>query len=132
MIRDESLVITTPEEAGMNIVTRVYDVADLVTFRDENGRLWEDHLMLEDTIMSMVEPTSWDDAGGSGTVCGVTLGRAKVLVVTQTGQIHRQVVELLEKLRAVARKTPGDGQPLKKRRPQQRGGPDISIIPVVG
>jgi len=135
MIRYDALLITTPEEAEEHLVTRVYDVADLVTFREENGRLWEDHLTLEDTITEIVEPVRWDVVGGSGTVYGVTLGRAKVLVVSQTEQIHRQVVELLEKLRTAARNNPDNGHPpFKKRRSQQRKSPMIigGPIPVVG
>ncbi|NQU24923.1 MAG: hypothetical protein HQ567_26870 [Candidatus Nealsonbacteria bacterium] len=133
-IRDEALVITTLEDAEENLVTRVYDVAELVTFRDKNGQLWQDHLMLEDAITDTVAPVSWEFAGGTGSLRGVTLGRAKVLVVSQTEEIHRQIAELLEDLRAAARKNPGDGRPpLKKRRPQDRGhGPDYSTIPVVG
>jgi len=132
-IRDEALLITLPEEAEMNLVTQIYDVADLVTFRDEQGELWEDHLMLEDAITATVAPESWDYMGGTGYLYGITLGRAKVLVVTQTEQVHRQVAKLLENLRTAARKTPGDGRPpVKKRRPQQRSSPIPHGIPVVG
>ena len=47
-IRHDALVITTAESVQGDLVTKVYDVADLVTCRDENDALWEDYDSLID------------------------------------------------------------------------------------
>jgi len=119
-IHEGVLMITTPEEAETILVTRVYGVADLVTFRDETGEVWEDYDNLIDTICAAIEPTTWDTVGGPGSIAGGTFGTSKALVVSQTRQVHLQVAELLEKLRSIAGKKSFDGQPPRKRRPPEK------------
>jgi len=124
-VHAEVLLITTPDQACQLLTARVYDVADLVTFRDEDGKLWEDYKELTHTIEAIVETSSWDKVGGTGSIGGATLGTAKVINVSQTYRVHRQVGEFLERLRDIAAKHPGDGQPPLKQRPapmQSMGG----------
>lgn len=120
-IRSEVLFITTEEEAGSESMmsTRVYDVADLVTFQDSKGDLWEDFCTLLDTITSTVSPTTWDEVGGSGSMAPGTFGAARVLVISQTDRTHREIVDLLAQLRAVAAAhASGDNPPRKEQPPK--------------
>ena len=102
VIRDEVLLITTKTEAENIRVTRVYDVADLVVCQDSKAKFWEDYETLTDVIRQTVCPQSWDSNGGQGTVKGATLGATKVLVVSQTQQVHEEIEAVLKEIRAVA------------------------------
>ncbi|NQT17789.1 MAG: hypothetical protein HQ582_33855 [Planctomycetes bacterium] len=117
-IRDGVLLVTSEEEAEQELVAKVYNVADLIVYRDEKDELWEDYDTLIDAIITTLDPDTWQNEGGLGSIEGATFGAAKVLVVRQNYQVHQRVARLLEDLRAVAQKTPGDGKPpLKRRRP---------------
>ncbi|MFC1597847.1 hypothetical protein ACFL5Q_07960 [Planctomycetota bacterium] len=117
-IREGVLVITSEAEAERELVTKVYDVADLIVFRDEKDELWEDYDALVDAIVSTIAPRAWGSAGvgGPGSIEGATFGTAKVLVVRQNFQVHHRIAQLLEDLRGIAEKSPGDGKPPLKRR----------------
>ncbi|MBN2476613.1 MAG: STN domain-containing protein [Pirellulales bacterium] len=121
-IADEVLLITTPEEAESMLVTRLYDVADLVTYRDERDQPWEDYDSLIDMITSTVDAATSDEVGGAGTVSGGTFGTAKILVVRQTYPVHREIAELLAEIREIAARHAGDGQPPRKPRSQLSPG----------
>ncbi len=43
LVQDGVLLVTTPEEAAAMRVTRVYDVSDLVVYRDSQGELFDDY-----------------------------------------------------------------------------------------
>ena len=111
LIKDEVLLITTPEEADLQLTTKVYDVADLVVCRDEHDVVSDDYDSLSDIITSTMKPTSWDGVGGPGSIQGETLGTARVLVVSQTRDVHEEIADLLAKIREVAKKTPNAGLP---------------------
>jgi hypothetical protein len=146
-IQDDVLLITTPETAEASLTTRIYDVADLVVCNDDKFGRWDDYESLIETIVRTVEPTTWSTdgkpqtvhinssrlgcgtatvlAGGPGTIAGKSLGTAKVLVVSQTYEVHREIADLLKQIRAVAAKHSGDGLP-RRDRPDPRpvgGGP---------
>ncbi len=93
LIANEVLLITTPEVAQKQLSTKVYPVADLI---DGNGDA------LIHLITSSVKPSSWDDVGGPGNITGCSFGGADTVVISQTYHIHREIVELLAKLRKVA------------------------------
>ncbi len=117
-IRDEVLLITTPEEDEQMLLTRVYDVAELVTFRDSEGVIWEDYDALIETITRTVEPNTWDEVGGPASVTGANFATAKVLVVAHTYRIQEKIAELLADLHETAHNTPNDGKlPLRDRPP---------------
>ena len=84
VIRDEVLLITTPDVASEELNTRLYPVADLVGCRDEHDVPWDDYDSLIDVITTTIKPTTWEMVGAQGSVQGNTFGAAKVLVVTQT------------------------------------------------
>lgn len=100
MIRHESLLITTPEEAESYLETRLYPVADLVLSEYEDA-IYEDDQVLIDAIKAIVAPQSWDDVGGPGAITYYPNSRA--LVISQTRPVHEQVERLLTTLRKVKR-----------------------------
>jgi hypothetical protein len=117
-IRDEVLLITTPDEDQNALTTELYEVADLVACKDEKGQPWDDYGTLVELIASHIEPTSWDAVGGPGAITGATFGSAKVIVVTQTFQIHERIEDLLARIRAIGAKSKGDKTLPVRPRPQ--------------
>jgi hypothetical protein len=117
-IQDEVLLITTPEGAEERLITKVYDVADLVICRDASGELWADYDTLIHLIKWTIEPATWDHVGGAGTAEGASFRGAETLTVSQTYQIHQKISQFLEDLRAVARKKGPDAEPPLRERPK--------------
>jgi hypothetical protein len=111
LIKDEVLLITTPEEAEATLTVKVYDVSDLVVCRDKDDELWDDYDTLIDMLSSSVMPTTWDCVGGPGSIAGDTLGTAKVLIVNQTSVVHEKIVRLLADVREIAKKNPNAEPP---------------------
>ncbi len=102
-IRDEVLLITTPEEADSMLETRLYPVLDLVTMTgttpDKAMRSEQDYDTLIEAITTTIDPDSWDDVGGPGTV--VEYPSAGALLISQTEEIHEHVEKVLAALRRV-------------------------------
>ena len=99
VIQDGVLLITTTEAAESMLATRIYPLTDIVaTHRDEKGKDVADVDALIDVIHSTVAPTTWDEAGGPGSVTHLTIGGAPVLVVSQTQAVHEQIAALLDRL----------------------------------
>jgi hypothetical protein len=89
------IVITIPDDPPME--TWFYEVGDLVAV--ESG---SDFDSLIDLLTTTIEPDSWDEVGGSGTL--QELGD-EWLVVAQVPETHKKLQRLLPRLRAVL--TPG-------------------------
>ena len=117
VIADDVLLITTPDEANNRLMTRVYEVGDLVSCRDEKGRLWQDFGSLIEMVTTVIQPTTWDEVGGPGSIKEGLFAHSKILVVSQTADVHEELARLLEDVRKVARKHPGDGKPPLRERP---------------
>lgn len=117
IIDNEVLLITTPEDAISVLSTEVYEVADLVTCRDEKNELWEDYDPLIEAITIAIHPTGWDESVGDARICGGTFGPAKVLIVSQTQEAHEQIADLLAKIRGVAAKSGEKPEPPRRSRP---------------
>ena len=109
-IRDRHLVITTPEESENQLITKIYDVRNLVEppvlMVDASGYysmmpsvVWTcDFDTLIELITSSIAPDSWDELGGAGSIeCYVTR-RMRVLVISQTYEVQQQVDALLRQL----------------------------------
>ncbi len=111
MIQDEVLLITTLEEAESRLTTKVLDVSDLVVCRDKDDDLWDDYDTLIDVITISIKPTTWDQVGGPGAITGASLGTAKVLIVSQTQEVHEDIAPLLAAIREIAKKNPDEGPP---------------------
>lgn len=99
-IRDEVLLITTPDQADSFLFTRTYPVADLGD-SPEFGRV-------VDAITNTVLPNSWDDVGGPGSI--VVVPGSQSIVISQTRAAHEEILTLLRSLRS-ARATQGPPPP---------------------
>ncbi|HEX5106502.1 MAG TPA: hypothetical protein VFV87_21935 [Pirellulaceae bacterium] len=93
IIRNEMVVITTPEEAEKHLPTVAYPVHDLVTFPEV-----VDFDSLTDLITTTVAPDSWDEVGGPGALTGSGIARGW-MIVSQTDKVHREVEALLANIR---------------------------------
>lgn len=113
LIKDEVIQITTPEDAGSQLVTRIYPVLDLaarrtpiyeasavVTSRTAGGKMGSaDYQSLMDVITSTIDPDSWDDVGGPGSIS--EFDNAGVIIISQTQDVHPKIGALLNSLRRV-------------------------------
>jgi hypothetical protein len=79
------------ERKRTHVVTRIYKVADLL-------RTPGDRRALAELLRDNVEPGSWDDSGGSGTIYWLE-GPPTELVISQAEAAHEQIAEYLERLR---------------------------------
>lgn len=153
IVRDGLLVITTVDEAGSHLTTKVHDVSDLLKPRIPGLEMVTIPLEslekpLLETIRAIVFPTTWDEVGGPGTVKAFN----GMLVISQTDEAHEAIEKLLAELRKVqakrdanakpqaepARKEPVDPQALQLRiyrvgeRVREGWFGCLSVIPVVG
>ncbi len=114
LVRDEQLLITTPEEAECNLLsTKVYDVSDLPAYRDEQGRGVPGFNSLISLMIETIQPRSWLEAGGSGTICEYQSVGIQALVISQTWHCHDEIAELLGRFREL-RGEPLDEQALSQ------------------
>ncbi len=100
----EAIVISTPAAIQSMQFTKLYDITELATVSDGQGKTWEEPDALADLITSTVAPESWDGAGGRGTIQLVSTGMARLLVVSQDYRIQRQVERLLSELHAAVKR----------------------------
>lgn len=97
VVQNEVLRVTSRQRAEGALVIVTYPVTNLA-WRDND--LPSDLADLCDLLMSMVEPNSWEIAGGPATVRGNATTRC--LVVRQTHANHARIRELLESLRKLS------------------------------
>ena len=97
-IHDGALLITTKEAAENMLVKRTYPVGDIMTAA---GNSQPDLNALIEMIQCTIQPTTWEDVGGPGTVTAQSTGKAKVLVCTQSREVHGEIAELLTGLHNV-------------------------------
>ena len=117
IIHREVLMITNEEVAQENREIKVYDVADLVTIPRGKGDYDFDFESLIDVIASTIEPESWVEMGGNGTIEPFLQERLQVLVISQTDEVHEQVANLLTDLRVhLPKKALGKEDPLVEQR----------------
>ncbi len=105
-IDDESLIITTFEEADANLITRVYGIRDLVVPEAGHQPLVyspsgypSNYSNLIEVIQVTVVPDSWDVVGGAGSIDADKFA----LVVSQTEKGHDSIAETLEQMRKMDR-----------------------------
>jgi hypothetical protein len=98
MIEGESLLITTKGSAQQHDVTRIYPVGDLVEqIAGEEVVYGPDYEPFIDAIKAIVQPDSWDDAGGPGAI--KVISTTQSLACSQTREVHEQIERLLAALR---------------------------------
>jgi beta-lactamase regulating signal transducer with metallopeptidase domain/tetratricopeptide (TPR) repeat protein len=87
-VEDGMIFIATIDSLPTRFETSVYDISDLVgsaADADDIARL----------VINTVEPDSWENKGGRGTL---TTYNDKKLIVYQTREIHKQIRDLLQGL----------------------------------
>lgn len=94
---DESIVITTSEKANAHLETRVYLVGDIVKMKFDDGTFNDEFDELINVIRMNLEPTTWDQVGGPGSMRGYQ--KTHSLVVSQTAPVHNQIALLLNAIR---------------------------------
>ena len=107
LIKDEVLLITTPEKADEELLTRIYPVADLVLVPQGGEDAEPDFDTLVDVVTSTIRPTSWEDVGGPGSVR--PFPNKLSIVVSQTQEVHEELEDLLEQLRAAGQRPNAHG-----------------------
>ncbi len=96
-IKHGVIVVTTAEKAQADLEVRVYPVHDLIEPIGLTRRSPDTEASrLTDVIQSSVEPDSWQDNGGRGTIRYYR----GTLVIAQTVKTHQAVERLLSELRA--------------------------------
>lgn len=105
-IRDEVLLLTTKTEAENLLQCKVYPVFDLAVRPADSpptgGAVDYDSLI--ETIRSNVDPSSWDQVGGPGSI--QSFANAGAIVVRYTTQGHAEIARLLRALRDAHAATP--------------------------
>lgn len=115
MVRDSAIWITSTDRCEEHLIMRVYPVGDLLTPAPDEAGLGEcgstvppesdaDYGTLIKAIIGNVSQDSWDVVGGRGTIEGIY----NSLVISQTGDVHEQVAELLLRYRQLVT---GDASP---------------------
>ena len=114
-IHNGVILVSTPEhlESPDMMVMRIYPVRDLVLWRIPGAKGKEDSFEsdydpLIDVITTTVEPETWSDVGGPGSIR--EFEKSASLVVSQTRPVHRQIEQLLATLRR-ARELQGISSP---------------------
>jgi hypothetical protein len=101
LVLPAALAAGPPEEHTGRLVTRVYPVADLVVPLDEpgskRGPVQTQERKLIELLASTVQPRTWSEVGGPGTIDYFPLTMS--LVVNQTPDVQEQIQELLTALR---------------------------------
>ncbi len=115
VIRDEVLMITTPEEAEMQLATTLYPVSDLVMFQDPSGETWADHDSLISLLTATIQPESWEEVGGPGSVGPMSLSGKEVLAIRQTEEAHDEIADMLARMRGMVEPRDGEELPVRER-----------------
>ena len=99
-IQHESLLFTTKEYAAERLTTQFFDVGDLVTFIDNEDRALTNYDAVIELIQTTVEPETWLEVGGEGSISPFEATGITVLVVQQTPEVQIKVAALLEQIRS--------------------------------
>jgi hypothetical protein len=109
VVRDGYLLLTTEAAADGMLSVNAYPARDLVGSDEglcpslvSGTKLHVAHDDLEnllDVITSTIQPTTWEDVGGPGSVKEVDISDA--LVISQTDAVHEEIATLLDALRVV-------------------------------
>lgn len=94
-LRDEMIVITSPDDARENLQVRVYHL--------DNFSFVADSKTLPEMLQRTIAPDSWSETGGNGaiTLTEVASGNSSkhdVMVIRQTFDVHEQIEKLLRQL----------------------------------
>ncbi len=96
LAQDQSLVVTTREYIDENLVSRIYNVRDLLA---DDGATMLDETSLVELIQTVVAPETWAESGGPGTISPFR----KMLLVSQSHSTHARIDGLIAGLRRLSR-----------------------------
>lgn len=100
MVRDEAVWVTTPEEAEMAYIVRVYPVREIVQpYAGADERTWDYDSLIE-AITCTITPDTWDDVGGPASIEPYR----GTLIVTHSPAGHRTISALINHLHGLIRK----------------------------
>jgi hypothetical protein len=85
IVKDETIQIMTTEQARNTMVTRVHYIGDLLTWQDEFGAALQAAQIIK-MIKSIMDPSSWQDAGGNASITYHHPTRS--LVIKQSAEFH--------------------------------------------
>lgn len=88
-------LITTQDAAEVSLLTVVYPVGDLLDASHQEGQI--DTSKLRNNITFTIAPTTWDMVGGPGLITFTE--SAGAMSVSQTHQVHLQILNYLSELR---------------------------------
>jgi hypothetical protein len=93
IVKDEAIMVMTPERAKATLVTKTYYLGDLVGYTDVTlGPVLTQVKMLQagreivEMIKGSVDPNSWRENGGEGTI--VFDPRTLSIIVKQSAEVH--------------------------------------------
>lgn len=95
LVQDDTLVVTTEDEALCEFKTAIYPIGDLLMHDEEEG---PDYRSLIALITATIASDTWEVNGGGDATVWPYPQRA-VLVVTNTGSVHEELAEFLAALR---------------------------------
>ncbi len=95
IIDSEVLLVTSIEEAETRLNVVVYPVKDLLP-APKDGAVSHDALM--EVIVTSVDPVTWDEIGGPGSVVGFL----DSIIISQTDEVHEHIFDLLQGLRELS------------------------------
>ena len=93
-VRDETLLVTTPDQAEEHIIVSVYPVRDLIEYRHLDGVKEDDPDSLIYLIEGFVAPDTWESGSMNRDYRGL-------IVIGQTFEVHEQIRALLAAIRKV-------------------------------
>jgi len=102
--RGDVVLVTSKVEAEQMLTTKFYDVRDLLEDPESPSR---DFVALIDLISTCVAPTTWDEVGGPGAIKALKARRLRVLVISQTVEVHEEIAGLLTELRSLTGRAGG-------------------------
>lgn len=91
IVQNELLFVTTSVRAGETLETRIYDVDDLIYSGEFDS--------LIGVLTSTIEPDSWDEVGGPGSIREVDSGGVVALSIRQTQKNQERIGSFLSELR---------------------------------
>ena len=95
VFHDRTVRFTSKYYAEYALLTRVYEVTDLVSVPSRNGMVQFDFDTLIDVIVATLSPDSWEDVGGAASIQGFPGNHRAALVVSQTEDNHKLLESLL-------------------------------------
>jgi hypothetical protein len=91
---DDGVVhVTTAADLSKNVMIRVYDIREFLAGKGERDKKVRALIRL---LTDRIEPGSWREHGGSVASLRELQGQ---LIITQTGENHRAIIDLLESVR---------------------------------